>query len=397
MLELSLFGLGAAGNKAVIEAIESKVISEHNAKLINTTVKDIPDKYKQNPHMVIKFSSMLGGCGKEPVKGQKAMFQAIRDKNVDLSAHISPDTKAVVLVTSIEGGTGCGATPVVAKYFTALNIPVHVFAFIGFQDEVRGINNSLKFFKDLPDGVILHTIDNSKFLDFTKNYAKAEIAANKEFAKQLETLIGSKMIPSNQNIDDTDHYKIITTPGYMDIRHIDLEGAKNIDLTNQAIIDSFESMSCMEYNKGCKRLAVIINATQKTQDVIDNRFEVIKRYTGEPLEVFRHIQYDDSKEYMDVIVSGLAYPEDGMKTMVRKYDTLKEKLNSEVKGFSDIFGDMDFDEEIEETDIPQMRNPDDILSSFGMPEKKDVNVSKNDGGKPAKRVFNDEDIDQSAY
>ena len=73
------------------------------------------------------------------------------------------------------GGTGCGATPVVAKYFTALNIPVHVFAFIGFQDEVRGINNSLKFFKDLPDGVILHTIDNSKFLDFTKNYSKAEI------------------------------------------------------------------------------------------------------------------------------------------------------------------------------------------------------------------------------
>ncbi len=383
MLELSLFGLGAAGNKAVIEALESKVISEENVKLVNTTIKDIPEKYKKDPNRIIKFSSMLGGCGKEPIKGQKAMFQAIRDKDVDLSTYISPDTKAVVLVTSVEGGTGCGATPVVAKYFTALNIPVHVFAFIGFQDEVRGINNSLKFFKDLPDGVILHTIDNSKFLDFTKNYSKAEIAANKEFVNQLEILIGSKMIPSTQNIDDTDHYKIITTPGYMDIRHIDLEGAKNIELTNQAIIDSFESMSCMEYsNKGCKRLAVIINATQKTQDGIDNRFEVIKRYTGEPLEIFRHIQYDDSKEYMDIIVSGLAYPEDGMKTMVRKYDSLKEKLNSEVKGFSDIFGDMDFDDDIEEeTNIPQMRNPDDILSNFGMVENKD-------GGKPAKRAIN---------
>ena len=69
---------------------------------------------------------------------------------------------------------------------------------------------------------------------------------------------------------------------------------------------------------------------------------------------------------MDIIVSGLAYPENGMKSMVRKYDTLKEKLNSEVKGFSDIFGDMEFDDNIdEETNIPQMRNPNDILASFG--------------------------------
>ena len=56
MLELSLFGIGAAGNKAVIEAIESRVISEHNAKLINTTVKDIPDNcvVAGNPARIIR-------------------------------------------------------------------------------------------------------------------------------------------------------------------------------------------------------------------------------------------------------------------------------------------------------------------------------------------------------
>ena len=367
MLDLMLFGIGAAGNKAAIEALETRVISEENVKLINTTVKDIPDKYKKSPDKIVKFSSMLGGCGKEPIKGEKAMYNAIVNKSIDFSSLIHPDTKAVVLVTSIEGGTGCGATPVVAKYFTALNIPVHVFAFIGFQDEVRGINNSLKFFKNLPDGVTLHTIDNSKFLDFTKNYSKAEAAANEEFVRQLEILIGSKMVPSYQNIDDTDHYKTIVTPGYMDIRHINLAGAKNMDLTNQAIIDSFESMSCLEYsNKGCKRLAVIINASQKIQDAIDNRFEVIKRYTGEPLEIFRHIQNDGNEEYMDIIVAGLLYPEDGIKDMAKKYTTLKEKLNSDVKGLSDIFDEMDFDDDIEETSIAKMRNPDDVLANFNL-------------------------------
>ena len=385
MLELVLFGIGAAGNKAAIEALETRVINEDNVKLINTTVKDIPEKYKNDSNRIIKFSSMLGGCGKEPIKGQKAMFQAIKDKVIDFSTHISMNTKAVVLVTSVEGGTGCGATPVIAKYFSALNIPVHVFAFIGFQDEVRGINNTLKFFKDLPDGVILHTIDNSKFLDFTKNYTKAEVAANEEFVKQLEILIGSNMIPSTQNIDDTDHYKIITTPGYMDIRHVDLTGTKNVDLTNQAIIDSFESMSCLEYsNIGCKRLAVIINASQKIQDVIDNRFDVIKRYIGEPFETYRHIQTDGSEEYMDIVIAGLPYPEDCIRDIGKKYTNLKNRVISDSKELSDIFDDIDFDDDIEETNIPKMRNPEDVLSRFSMDD--DFSI-----GRPAKRANTIED------
>ena len=377
MLDLMLFGIGAAGNKAAIEAVETRVIGDENVRLINTTVKDIPDKYKNDPNKVIKFSSMLGGCGKEPIKGQKAMFQAIKNKDIDFSSIITANTKAVVLVTSIEGGTGCGATPVIAKYFTALNIPVHVFAFIGFQDELRGINNSLKFFKDLPDGIVLHTIDNNKFLDFTKNYSKAEVAANNEFVKQLEILIGSNMVASAQNIDDTDHYKVITTPGYMDIHHVELSGAKNMDLTNKAIIDSFESMSCLEYNNtGCKRIAVIINASEKIQDVIDNRFDVIKRYTGEPIEVFRHIQNDGSDEYMNIIVAGLPYPEKAITNLGKKYNTFKEKINEESNSLSDILEGIDFDEDMEETNIPKPRNINDALAIFANDEPI---------GKPAKR------------
>ena len=390
MLELSLFGIGAAGNKAAIEALEQRVINEENVKLINTTTKDIPEKYKNDPNRIIKFSSMLGGCGKEPIKGQKAMFQAIKNKDIDFGSIISPTTKAVVLVTSVEGGTGCGATPVIAKYFTALNIPVHVFAFIGFQDELRGINNSLKFFKELPEGIVLHTIDNKKFLDFTENYNKAEQAANEEFVSQLEILIGSKIIPSTQNIDDTDHYKVITTAGYMDIRHVELKGAKNMELTNQAIIDSFESMSCLEYAPGCKRLAVIVSASSKTREAIDNKFDVIKRYTGEPIETFRHIQDGIDDEYMDIIISGLPYPEECIKDLGKKYNNLHDKINNDSRGLSDIFDDLDFNDDLEETNVAKMRNPEDALKLFDMDdESTTIKKTEPTGGKPAKRANGD--------
>lgn len=373
MMNFVLFGVGAAGNKAAIEVIESRVMAKEKVKLVNTTVKDIPADYKDADN-IIKFSSMLGGCGKEPNQGKKAMFNAIKDKSVDLSKYIEADTRAVVLVTSIEGGTGCGATPVIAKYFMALNIPVHVFAFVGFQDEVRGINNSLQFFKSLPENVILHTIENRKFLDYTKNYSKAEQAANKEFVDQLNIMIGSDMIPSTQNIDDTDHYKLITTPGYMDIHSINLTGCKNTDLSNRAIIDSFESMTCMEYptGKGCKRLAVIINASSKTQENIDSKFEVVKRYTGEPFEVYRHIQYDEDNtdEYMYIVAAGLPYPANGILEMNKEYLNLTDKLNKESAGFGDLFDDIDLDDE-EDTKINAMRNPESILAGFTLDDEED--------------------------
>lgn len=366
-MKVKIFGIGAAGNKAAIEAVEQKVVPMNDVFLVNTSLKDIPEKYKKSPDNIIKFGSGLGGCGKEPIKGHKAIVEAIKKGDVDLSEYIDVDTKMVAIVTSVEGGTGSGATPIIAKYFVALNMPVHVFCFIGFQDETRGINNTLRFFKELPEGIVLHTIRNSSFIDYTGVYSKAEAAANIEFAKQIEVLTGAKMIPSSQNIDEMDHYKICTTPGYMDIRcNIPLNGIKNIDMSNAAIIKSFDDMASMEYAKAAKRLAVIINA-DKACDHIDNSFEVIKRYTGEPFEVFRHVQNNEScnKEFMDIIIAGLPYPEDGIKDMANKFKDLKSKLNSESKEMSDIFDDIDFDEEDEtETNLKTLKNPSDAIAAI---------------------------------
>lgn len=364
-METLVLGVGAAGNKAVIAALENEIIDESHAKLLNTTISDIPEKYK-NTDVIMKFSSGLGGCGKEPSKGKKAIFTAITTHEVEFGSIVPLGTKQVAIVTSTEGGTGSGATPVIAKYFEAMNLPVHIFAFIGFQDEARGINNTLNFFKELSSNIILHTIQNDAFKDYTGNYTKAEEAANEEFASQLEILIGSKMIPSSQNIDDTDHYKIATTPGYMDIKHIDLTGMKNTEMVDKAIISIFENGNNLDYTASCKRLAIIINASQKIQDAVDEQFKVIKRYTGEPFEIYRHIQNNNDTDYMDIIVSGLAYPEKSIIDMNTKYTSIKNKLNASTKGFDEIFADMNMDDDEDEfnMDVRTINKPSDAESIF---------------------------------
>ena len=99
-MELEVFGIGAAGNKAAIRAIEAGIISDEYVKLFNTTTKDIPAEYK-NSDIVIPFSSsILGGCGKEPAKGRKAIEDAMNNGNVDLVQLIHPGTKAYLYMTT---------------------------------------------------------------------------------------------------------------------------------------------------------------------------------------------------------------------------------------------------------------------------------------------------------
>ena len=380
-MNMTVFGIGAAGNKAAIALIENNILDAQHIKLLNTTVKDIPDEYVNDPNLFVPFSSGLGGCGKESSKGRSAIINAINSKQINFAELLNEDSKEVILVSSVEGGTGSGSVPVVAKYFDAMNIPVHVFAFIGFQDEARGINNTLKFFKDLPSSVVLHTICNSYFLDYTNNYGKAERAANEEFASQIEILRGSKLIPSKHNIDDTDLYKINTQPGYMTINHIPLAGIKNTEGFNAAISAAFENACHMDNDLSAKRIAVMVNASSKVQDAIDNSFEVVKRYVGVPIETFQHIQPDNDldmndEEYIDIVACGMNYPERPIKDVNNKYLKVKEKLNTSRKSFDDIFGSIDMDDDLDEfnVDIKNMIDPSKADSLFLDAVKPEVKI-----------------------
>ena len=371
-MKATIIGIGAAGNKAAITLLDRNIISKDYIKLLNTTPMDIPSKYKSDNDLFYLIPSQLGGAGKEPAKGRASIIKAIKEKVIIPEQLLNEDSKEIILVSSTEGGSGSGTVPVLSKYFDSMNIPVHVFAFIGFQDEVRGINNTLKFFKELPANVVLHTIINSHFLDYTKNYSKAEQAANEEFANEVEILLGHKLVQSKQNIDNTDLYKINTQPGYMTISHVPLTGIKNVESFNAAVAKIFENPSYMDNDQSVKRMAVIINASKRVQEAIDNSFEVVKRYVGIPIETFQHIQPDNESdligdEYIDIMACGMNYPEKPIKDMNNNYNKLKEKLNTSRKSFADIYDEIDLEDEVDEfnMDIKRKNNAASIEDLFG--------------------------------
>ena len=387
-MELEVFGIGAAGNKAAIKAIEENAISKEYVKLFNTTTKDIPAEYK-NDDLVVPFaSSVLGGCGKEPAKGRKAIEESMNNGNVDIAQMIHPNTREVVLVTSTEGGSGCGATPYIAKRLIALNIPVHIFAFVGFQEDFRSIKNTLMFFSNMDDSVILHVIKNADFLDYTNDYQSAEKLANEEFVRQLKTL-SANLIPSEQNIDDKDMYKVTTTSGYMDIKNISLSGVKNEEAFNKAIIDAYTNSKTFDFDPTAKRVAVIINASEKTRLAIDNTFNVLFKYTGDPKingEFFKHIQYNpEEPEYIDIIASGIRIPDKEFAKISNKFNEIKSKRENNTVSYGSVFSGLDLDDDDDDLDmdVRTMNNPENVDRFFK--EKVTENtplekvVVKNDG------------------
>lgn len=339
MLKAKVIGIGAAGNKAAIKLLEEGVMDKPSVLLLNSTLKDIPEAYKE---YAIEFGDTKG-CGKERNLAKKMILASLQNGQVSLDQFIDKDDRMVIIVTSAEGGTGCGASSIIAEYMQeVLNLHVHMFVFCGFEDDARGLKNTVDWFNDLKDSYTVEAISNKKFLEDAHNVrSKAEQLANEEFAKRVVILLGQNIVPSENNIDDTDLFKLTTTPGFMTIEHHNLDKVRNMEDFNASLQDMIDNSKSLDNEQSAKRIGVIINCSDKTQHFIDLSFSVLKEQYGTPFELFTHIQNVHDEEYVNVIISGMKIPYDDIKETYNKYKKQMESVDLAKDKFFDSFGKFD--------------------------------------------------------
>lgn len=337
-----LIGLGAAGNKAAITAVDERIISIENVMLINSTLKDIPaDFQNKDGANVYQFINAYGGCGKERSMSNDLCMATLEADTIRLNKFLNfeEDTEAelVIIIASTEGGTGSGAAPVIANYIlNVLGIPVHVFGIAGFEDDVRGMRNTIEFFKEMSGDFTVECIKNSRFLSQCNgNKIKAEKAANKEFCKKIGTLMGLTIRDSEHNIDPTDLYKITTDPGYMIIETCTFtDKIKNRDQFRQALIDTIDNSKALDIDtQAISKLGVIINIREDSTDFIDY-LDVLKDRFGIAEETYEHIQHEsDMPEFISFIATGLRMPIEEVEGIYKKYDDSAKKVNRDADPF----------------------------------------------------------------
>lgn len=331
-MKIILVGVGAAGNKAVYEAVSCNLCKEEDTVIINSTSKDFPKDYTGEK---IVLSPNDTGCGKERSIAKEYVKTAIKagKLNIDTAKY-----DAVIIATSVEGGTGSGSTPIIAKYFKEVaRKNVHIIAFTGFEEDVRGLANTVEFFQELSKDIVVQTISNASFLDQANNNKfRAEELADQEMCRRIRVFTGMDFIDSKQNIDDTDINKVSNTAGYMTVEYKQLKKPlESQDDFNKIIKNMiYNSHSVKSNNPGAIRTGVVLNISPESEDAIDYTFNDIIETYGKPYENFLQEQWDGKKEYIAFIVSGMRMPLDELKSVYERYKEASGMVNKEVDQFN---------------------------------------------------------------
>ena len=334
-----LIGIGAAGNKAVIETVKAGVVAGDDMFLINTTGRDIPESYKQKA-LILDDNGNLGGCGKEPDLGEKRILEAIKSQKLNLKTMVEPHHTSVTVVASAEGGTGCGGAPVIARYVAdVLNLPIHLVFFLGFREDGRGLKNSVRMFQQVRDNFDVQIIDNSKFLkEANGNQQVAEQMANNEFACRLSVLLGNVIVESEQNIDDMDLYKVATTLGFKEVVYRPITEKIKTREQFDAIIKEMmvESKSVDVETPTQQRMAAIFNLTESDMENVDVSLKAVKEKYGEPFEYYKHIENtSELPRFIAFICSGFKIPINIVEELNEEYIDKSSRVSKEADAYFD--------------------------------------------------------------
>lgn len=354
-MKIKVLGLGAAGNKSTINLIEKGIVAKDQVLLLNSTLKDVPEKYRSQAVQYLNGA----GAGKERSLAKQLCLESIQEGKLEqLDALINNDDELVILVASSEGGTGSGSLPILAKYYrNVIDLPVHCFVFTGFEEDGKGMQNTIEFFQEMDEDYTVQAISNKKFLDICGgNKLKAEKSANDEFVERVSILIGKGRLESEQNIDDADLYKLSTTPGYMIIGKANIDRIKNTDQFDKIVSDMIDNTTSLDtHDLAIKRLGVFLNVTSRTRDIVDYNFTVIKNKLGVPYELFTHVQHDESQpETVSFIASGMNMPLDEIKDIYEKYQRETSKINTNKDKFFEFASSLKVEDTKKQEKIKEM-------------------------------------------
>ena len=354
---MKVIGIGAAGNKAVLNAVKIKAIDPNDCLMMNSTMKDFPkeneitDEHGNEVHIECSLISSIGGCGKERELGKEIMEDYLNNSNViqKLRDFVTDQEDHVVIVTSMAGGTGSGGANTLGKFIheqlfarEGIIIDITIIGFRGFNEDLRELENTLNFLKEIDKDFTIQIIDNSSFMKDSKgNKVIAEKNANLIFAMRLAFMSGRKIAASSQNIDATDLYKLVTTPGYQQIEYTQIKDVKNKEDFATIIKDMIDNSNSIGTVPSCVCFGVMLNVNPSTLDYFDFDYGYLKQIYGQTTETYLHIQYcddvTDKYEWVAVIVSGLDLPVKELHAIYQQYLQMNSQIDDNKNKNEDFF------------------------------------------------------------
>ena len=301
--KIIVVGVGGGGNNAVNRMIDEQIAGVEFIAI--NTDKQALQLCKAPTLMQIGDKLTKGlGAGAKPEIGEKAAEESAEEIQSALKG-----ADMVFVTCGMGGGTGTGATPVVARIAKeqgALTVGVVTKPF-KFESKTR-MNNALAGIEKLKENVdTLIVIPNDKLLEIVDRRTTMPEALKKadEVLQQgIQGITDLINVPSLINLDFADVQTVMTDKG---IAHIGIGQGKGDDKALEAVKQAVASPLLETTIAGASHVIINISGDITLMDASDAA-EYVQDLAGEDANIIFGAMYDDSRAdeaTITVIATGL--------------------------------------------------------------------------------------------
>ena len=296
-------GVGGGGNNAVNRMIDEQIAGVEFIAI--NTDKQALQLCKAPTLMQIGDKITKGlGAGARPEVGEKAAEESAEEISAALKG-----ADMVFVTCGMGGGTGTGATPVVARIAKeqgALTVGVVTKPF-RFESKTR-MNNALSGIEKLKENVdTLIVIPNDKLLEIVDRRTTMPEALKKadEVLQQgIQGITDLINVPSLINLDFADVQTVMTDKG---IAHIGIGQGRGDDKALEAVKQAVASPLLETTIAGASHVIINVSGDITLMDASDAA-EYVQDLAGEDANIIFGAMYDDSRAdeaTITVIATGL--------------------------------------------------------------------------------------------
>ena len=301
--KIIVVGVGGGGNNAVNRMIDEQIAGVEFIAV--NTDKQALQLCKAPTLMQIGEKITKGlGAGAKPEVGEKAAEESSEEISAALKG-----ADMVFVTCGMGGGTGTGATPVVAriaKELGALTVGVVTKPF-RFESKTR-MQNALSGIEKLKENVdTLIVIPNDKLLevvDRRTTMPEALKKADEVLQQGIQGITDLINVPSLINLDFADVQTVMTDKG---IAHIGIGQGRGDDKALEAVKQAVASPLLETTIAGASHVIINVSGDITLMDASDAA-EYVQDLAGEDANIIFGAMYDDSKAdeaTITVIATGL--------------------------------------------------------------------------------------------